>query len=166
MLRFPAKRLRAEAIVSHMREAGLERAVCFSCGNASRELKELLRDSLVDIAPGGMLEAGRWMSTAEIRRVWPGHFDATSGHLPPDLMNELARIYRLHLGPALGKAAPIYVPTGSGETLVALSIAYPDAALVAVYGEGSATVFNARAPLNKLVAALAVVQHGTEPDHG
>lgn len=161
MLELPQRKaVRARLIAQHIESAGLGGCVCFSCGNASRALKEAGL-YVVDISPEGDLEAKRWWSTAEIRKAWPHLFDATSGHLPPDLM--------LHLGQALANVleqeghqlepGQLYqVPTGSGETLVALSMAMPECTFAPVYDLGRGTTLEPLAPLNPLVAAL---QKGT-----
>lgn len=157
LYRFPAKRLRAVAIKRFMEQAGKSRAVCFSCGNASRALKEAGVETL-DISKSGDLEARRWFTMAEIRKAFPNHFDATSGHIPIDCMAEVAREFRGHLQclPEL-----IYLPTGSGETLVELKLAFPTAKIIAVYDLDEATAYEEGAPLNGLVKALAEeVRHG------
>ena len=63
-------------------------------------------------------------------------------------------------------ADEVVVPTGSGETLVALSWAAPEKEYVAEYNGGPETKYNDRAPMNGLVRALAAevqgVEHGSE----
>lgn len=151
LFRFGNKRLRALAIRRYMEEHGYGRAVCFSCGNASRELREAGVDVL-DVSPEGDLLALRWFTIGEIAERFPGYFDATSGHLPMDCMAMVAGEYRAALGPLEGG---ICLPTGSGETLVCLKMAYPDLRVTAVYGLDDATEYGPEAPLNWLVRALA-----------
>lgn len=89
-----AKTIRACIIKRHMEENHIDRCVCFSCGNASRAIKEA-GIPCVEISPGGDLSANRWWSMNEIRNTFPDSFDATSGHLPMDMMNQLAAEYRM-----------------------------------------------------------------------
>lgn len=151
-LLFPAKRIRAEVIKQYAEENGYRGVVCFSCGNASRALKETGADTL-DISPTGDLEARRWFTPAEIRREFPDRLDATSGHIGPDLLNRIAEAFKAYIGEL--PEEDLAIPTGSGETLVELKIAFPRAKLHAVYNTDSATEYNAAAPLNGLVEALA-----------
>ena len=151
LLIFPHKRIRARIIKSYMERHGLTRAVCFSCGHASDELRAAGIDTLA-VAPNGDLEARRWFSQGDIRRAFSGYFDATSGHLPAELMQEIGAAYREYLGALDGL---VYVPCGSGETLVCLKMAYPRNNFVAVYNIDEATEYNAGAALNALVEALA-----------
>jgi len=161
LFNFPHKQIRAAVIRQYMAENGFVKAVCFSCGNASRALREAGVDTL-DISPAGDLSPGRWFTQAEIQRTFPGMFDATSGHLPAELMTRIAGAFRAHLGPISGH---IYLPTGSGETLIELKMAYPELIITAVYGLDKATEYSTQAPLNALVRALAsdiIFLHNTE----
>lgn len=157
-LTFPAKAIRARVIAAYARAAGYRGVVVFSCGNASRALKAT-GIYTVEVAPGGDLVAGRWWQPAEIHRAWPDLLDATSGHLPAPLMMDLARAYRGYLGDLPQKAYE--VPTGSGETILCLSWAYPDVAFMPVYSDDPATMYDSDAPLNSAVAAL-VARHGAK----
>lgn len=134
-----------------MQKAGYRGCVCFSCGNASRALKKQGL-FVVDIAPEGALDAKEWWAPAQIHKAWPDLFDATSGHLPMPLMNEIAAAFKVFLG---NLPEPSYkVPTGSGETIVCLSLAYPDTDFVPIYNLDAATQYEPKAPLNKLVELL------------
>ena len=165
------KHLRAELIAAHVARAGLDGVVCFSCGNASRALYAAGVDVLAP-APGDRWAATQgshhkplvvldWYTTADVRRLWPRRLDATSGHLPQDLMRQLAASVRASVGPL--KPGTYRVPSGSGETVVALCMAYAeqrDVDFVAVYDHRKPeTTYNAQAPLNDLVRALARVEH-------
>lgn len=150
LLRFPHKQIRAQVIKEYMEAGGYERAVCFSCGHAAQELADAGVDVL-HIGPHGVLIPGRWFTQAEIHRDFPGFFDATSGHLPNDAMVALAEAYKAYLGPKYGI---YYVPTGSGETVVCLKMAYPEAEFVAVYNIDEATEYSAQCPLNPLVRLM------------
>ncbi len=164
-LRFPSKALRAEVIARHVREARCyQGVVCFSCGNASRALREALMapgdPPVLDISPSGALEARVWWSPERIRSTWPTYFDATSGHLPAYLMVRVARHFRAYLGPRerlIERFAPypterrpdetVGVPTGSGETIVCLRWAYPHVQFVPVQDGTPATERHSAAPL-------------------
>ena len=151
LLRFPHKHLRAQVIKAYMAECGYSKAVCFSCGNAARALEVVGVDTL-HIGPHGVLAPQKWFTQAEIKHNFPQHFDATSGHLPVELMARLGATYRDYIGPLTGS---IYVPSGSGETLVALKMANPGTNFIAVYNLDEATEYSEYAPLNALVRLLA-----------
>ncbi|HEY0837212.1 MAG TPA: hypothetical protein VGE72_25090 [Azospirillum sp.] len=146
------KALRAAVIARHVAGAGYAGVVCFSCGNASRALKAAGL-YVVEVAPGGDLAPGRWWGADEIRRAWPHLLDATSGHLGAPLMAQIAAALRAHLGRL--EPGAYAVPTGSGETLVCLAMAYPACRFRPLYGDTPGTRYEAAAPLNPLVAALA-----------
>lgn len=148
LLRFNHKQIRAEVIARHINKN--DRVVCFSCGNASKALKDK-GINVLDISPYGDLEALKWFTKDEIKK-WFNCFDATSGHLDIQLMEEIGKEYRNILGDLI---SPVYVPTGSGETLCCLKIAYPDIDFIAVYNLDEATKYSPYAPLNCLVKLLA-----------
>lgn len=152
LFRFENKRLRAIAIRAYMARYGFDKAVCFSCGNASRELKKAGVKTL-DISPKGDLAALRWFTIGEIRQAFPNHFDATSGHLPTDCMYDVADLFYTNLFKRMPDE--ILLPTGSGETLVCLKLAFPKTKITAVYNLDAATQFEENAPLNGLVKMLA-----------
>lgn len=151
LFRFPNKKLRAEAIKEYMQEYGFKRAICFSCGNASRALKECGVETL-DISVSGDMQALKWFTIGEIKDKFPNYFDATSGHIPIDCMVKVAEKFKEYLGEM---PKEITLPTGSGETLVCLKMAYPDCEINAVYNLDNATQFDKDAPLNKMVELLA-----------
>lgn len=145
------KSVRARVIKRHMEAYGYKLAVCFSCGNATRELKNAGVD-LLAISPGGDLLPNRWFTMAEITVKFPGYFDATSGHLSIALMNEIARQLKYELNLIPGEFYD--VPTGSGETIICLAIAFPQCKFRAVYDDNDpATAYEPNAPLNWLIAS-------------
>ena len=150
LLRFPHKRIRAHFIKQYMAQEGKTRAVCFSCGNAAAELETAGVDVL-HIGAHGVLEPHKWFTQAEIKHIFPDYFDATSGHLPMELMYELGQAYAAHLGKL---PETVYVPSGSGETVVCLKLAYPATHFVAVYNRDEATEYSPYCPLNALVRVL------------
>lgn len=151
LLRFPNKAIRATAIRKYMNKYGYQYAVCFSCGHASDELRKAGVPTLA-IAPNGDLEAKRWFPQGEVANTFKGFFDATSGHLPMELMEIIGQEYRAYLGeiPEYN-----YIPSGSGETLVCLKMAYPGKRFCAVYNIDDATRYDEENPLNAIVAAIA-----------
>ena len=153
----PAKRLRAELIA----QACDGRVVCFTCGNAAEALRKAGLQ-VVEISPHGKLAANSWCTTGEVRRMFPQHYDATSGHLPIDMMLRLG--YRMtkwlnESGVWLEDGVEYVVPSGSGETVVSLKLANPHINFVARYDDGSpATHYDVDNPLNGLVRLLAKVE--------
>ncbi len=147
------KMIRAIEIDVYMDKAGYEKAVCFSCGNASSELRWQGVDVL-DISQSGDLEARRWFTQAEIRATWPHAFDATSGHLPAELMYRIGlRLAKLH---GLQEGEIYTIDCGSGETLVALKMARPGCRFIAWFDNSKpGTEFHSEAPLIPLVLALS-----------
>lgn len=146
------KRIRAEVVRAYMVRCGISYAVCFSCGNASRYLREA-GVSLLDISPQGDLTANRWFTMEEIRRRFPQAFDATSGHLPADLMGEIAE--RLKREFNFEQDTEYIIPTGSGEGVVCLKMAFPDVFFTPQYDDSyPATEYNEGAPLNDVVRAM------------
>lgn len=164
-LQFPHKMIRSKVIAQYMKEAGYKKAVCFTCGNAGRELRRAGVETIIVGGEGDMLP-NRWLTTAEIHRMFPDCFDATSGHLNADVMNRIASAYREYLGEL---PAEVEVPSGSGECLVCLKLAYPQVHFIAEYdvvGLEGPTQYCPRAPLVPLVGLLAEeVRHG-EQLHG
>lgn len=152
MLHVPQKKIRAQIIARHMRQAGYASAVVFTCGNAATALrKEALH--VLEIGPQGSLDTRRWWTPAEIRATWPYHFDATPGHLSMLMMWEIAQQLKENLG--LLDASAYGIPTGSGETILCLKMAYPHKKFFAVYDDSKpATQRDKFNPLNGLVSAL------------
>ena len=146
------KRIRAQVIKEHMERHGIKHAVCFSCGNSSSELKRI-GVPLLDISPQGDMRANRWFTQEDIRELFPEAFDATSGHLPIDMLNQIAA--RIRQSVSIEQATGCYeVPTGSGETIVVLSLAFPTIQFKPIYNENDSTRYEEQAPLNLLVEAV------------
>ena len=166
-------------ICEYVRDSVYEGIVCFSCGNAAKELRRIIGQywqrgilprnfGFIAITPPGSdaseLHTEDWWTQRQIKKIWPYHFDATSGHLPMEMMVELGqRLARdagltqyggLELKDNL-KGASYRVPTGSGETIIALSMAYPELRLFPIYSpRDPACVFDPEAVLNPLVNLL------------
>jgi hypothetical protein len=162
-LEFPAKLLRAKVIARHVQEAGLRGVVVFSCGNAAEALRVAFADTdkvVVEVGRKGRLHTNEndWWTPTDIARDWPGLFDATSGHLSIPLMKEIGMEFRKYFERLLGGnglASGYYtVPTGSGETILCLSLVYPEEThlFVAQYDDlKPETTFDKEQPLNSLI---------------
>lgn len=142
------KALRAAVIAQHALQAGDNRLVCFTCGHAARALEAVGLD-VVAIGPGEALRTVRWWTPGAVARAFPGRFDATPGHLPLPLLLDYARTLFRAVGALPLRAYA--VPTGSGETIVALRLVYPDTIFVPVYDSGP-TAYDAANPLNAAAA--------------
>ena len=148
------KRIRAAVVREYMDRNGIGTAVCFSCGNASRALRDA-GVRVLDISPSGDLEARRWFTQEEIRRLFPGCFDATSGHLPADLMLEVAARLRQRCEGEYQTGEVYHIRAGSGETVVCLAVAFPEARFVPVFDNTAPeTVKEPGAPLVPFLRAF------------
>lgn len=152
LLKFEHKRIRAEVIKEYLKDKSYKGVVCFSCGNASSELKKVGLN-VIDISPNGDFIPNKWFKPSEVHELFKNYFDATSGHLTMELMNKIADRFYAELNGILDDIN--YVPTGSGETLVCLKLAFPDKKFVAVYNLDAATKYDENAVLNNLVKVLA-----------
>ena len=151
LLTFNNKEIRAKVIKEYISNLKYDGVVCFSCGNATRELKKAGLN-VIDISPMGDFIANRWFTPKEVKQYFPTYFDATSGHLSIELMQLIGNAFKNVLGdlPDIN-----YVPTGSGETLICLKLAYPNKEFVAVYNLNEATKYDKEATLNNLVEIMA-----------
>ena len=144
------KQVRAEVIRAHIEAMGNPPVVCLTCGNAAEALRCAgLR--VVELGPRGWLLPQRWLSATDVASLFPGHFDATSGHLSMPLMLEIARQLAIRL-PVW--ELPLHVPAGSGETYVCLRLAFPHSRIFPEYGTDGPLAYHPEAPLNALVKAL------------
>lgn len=150
-LTFPNKKIRAEVIKEYLKDKSYDGVVCYSCGNATRELKKTGLN-VIDISPKGDFLSLRWFAPSEIKKIFPSYFDATSGHLSMEVMLMIAERFRTVLGEIPEEN---YIPTGSGETLVCLKLAYPQKKFIAVYNIDKATEYSEYAVLNKIVEIIA-----------
>lgn len=154
MLSVPQKAYRAGVIAAWMERAGYQDAVCFTCGRAAHELRNA-GVNVLEVGPRGGLAALRWWTPAEIHRAWPGYFDATPGHLPMHLMVETARIIRR--GEPEPTPGEYVVPSGSGETIMCLKIAWPTLHLSPAFevpGLEAETRYEPEAPLVEAIAGV------------
>jgi hypothetical protein len=153
-LEFPErKRLRARVVSEYALAAGYRECICFSCGHASAALAEFMPTF-------NPCEAGldHWYTPEEIHRRYLDRFDATSGHLPLFLMQRLAERFYYYLAPL--DQGTVVVPSGSGETILCLKLAYPAVNFVAEYDNNKPWLrYEESAPLNAVVGALCQVVH-------
>ena len=151
------KKERAPVIVDFAKAHHYEGIVIFSIGNSDDVKRSILMSSLnlIQVSPGGDLQsANRWWTQDEIKSSWPNYFDATSGHLPVFLLNQVViKIRSKFLG--IDESGEYFVPTGSGETFVCMAMAFPRVKFRAVYNIDKYTQWNPNAPLNDMVKALA-----------
>lgn len=156
----PEKYVRAHVIRNYIVEAGHAGAVVFTCGNAAKALREVGLGNIVEVGPHGVLKTDRWWTPAEIRHTWPDLFDATSGHLPMTLMVKISGHLHKLLGPSIEEGTQYLVPTGSGETILCLGMAFPNVSFCAVYdNDRPETTRDTDAPLNAAVDAEFPVQY-------
>lgn len=106
----------------------------------------------LDISKSGDFEALRWFKQYEIKDMFPNYFDATSGHIPIECMKLVANTFKEYLHDI---PEEILLPTGSGETLIELKMAFPQCKITAVYNLDEATQFDEGCVLNDLVQILA-----------
>lgn len=126
-----------------------ESIVLFSSGNAYKCLHDLHTNTM-------RLESDDWVSQEYIRNTFPNSFDATSGHLSIELMNQIAKSLHDKYKDVLDENKTYGIMSGSGETLVCMKLAFPQVKFVAIYDDNSEhTSYSEFAPLNKLVSVMA-----------
>lgn len=145
------KAIRSKIIKRHLNSIGINKCVCFTCGNAARFLR---REGLEVIGVGRnqKLLPAKWFGFTEIAQQFNGLFDATSGHLPLPLLTEIAQELRKEIKHWRGQKT---ILTGSGETFVVLSLAFPNIKFTPIRDGKAETKFNKKAPLNTLVKILS-----------
>lgn len=152
------KHYRAHVIRDYVQEVGYKKIVIFTCGSAGRALKEELHgqnQTILTIGPGQDLETNYWWSPEQIAVQFPDHFDATSGHLAMPLLRSISAVFK-HNGRYLIEENTTYtIKTGSGETIVAMKMAFPKSNFIAVYGPEPPVRYEVNAPMNTLVEAVA-----------
>lgn len=173
ILRFPAKVLRAKPIAAYVVKANYPGVVTFTCGHAAEALRTALRPlgkDVLEVGAKGVLQTEKWWTPAEIRAGFPHLFDATSGHLPVPLMYEIAQEFKAYLSPVWGgtRSGQVFdqekqyvVPSGSGETILCLRMAYPDAKFMAAYDNAKpeTTRDTENVAMNALIDTLFPVQY-------
>ncbi|MGV9103408.1 MAG: hypothetical protein ACOC3C_04765 [Candidatus Thorarchaeota archaeon] len=156
-LRIPNKKWRSEVIADYVRnELKTNKIIIFSCGNAADALEEQGLDVLSG-GPKGRCDfvPDKWYTPEEIAQKWPDRFDATSGHLSELLMQRIAARFKKGIGRI--EEDNIVIPTGSGETIYCLKLAYPDKKFIALYSENDpATKYEDDNPFNQRVQDVAI----------
>ena len=138
----------------------LQNVVCFTSGNAGKALIDHgFKPAL--IGPNEDLTTDRWWTPSEIKRLWPEHFDASPGLLPMHLMAEMADHIRKSVEgcfePDNGRfslntlPSIAAIPTGSGESILTLSMAFPEVRFIAVVNADCHTQFCLQGSLSGLV---------------
>lgn len=153
LLNYNNKKARSKIIAQYILEAEYRGAVCFSCGFAAQCLREE-GVRVIEIGPKGILSANKWFLPSEIRRLWPDYLDSTSGHLPLWMMWSIAEEMRRDAALALLADEAYRVPTGSGETVTCLRLAFPHITFMPIYDVGEGTKHHPGAPLNGVVKAM------------
>jgi len=127
LLEFDFKRLRAEAIRDYLTMYGpAPDVICCTCGNSAKALRDVgLYVVEIGSGPNALLRPTRWLTPADIRALWPGMFDATSGHLPLPLYVEIVDRLRRECS-HWSSAGAVIVPSGSGESAMLTKFAFPD----------------------------------------
>lgn len=160
-LHIDEKRVRAGVIAAYLeRNRMFGGVVCFTCGNAGAALRKA-GVNVLTVGVGQDVSVPDWWGQERIRNTWPHLFDATSGHLPVEMMGEIGELLRCEslLLNTLDRDEPIYVASGSGETVVALSMVFPEHSFVAEYDNRvAATRFSLWAPLSALVQRMCEVE--------
>lgn len=141
--------------MEYVKETPYEGIVCVGEGPTVMEL--------IKAAPAGMpvvtIETDRAISMEGIANAYPRHFDATNGHLPLWLMVRIANKFAEWINANVRKSmgGEVRIPTGSGETLFELRIAYPEITetqFVALYDFNRDKRFDPNGPINQAVRAF------------
>ena len=144
------KKIRAEVIKEYLNRIGTNECICFTCGNASKYLREAGLD-VISIGEKEELKSNRWFEYEEIINIFKV-FNATSGYLNIVLLNRIALKMREMLGELIDDN--YFVPTGSGETILTLIIAYPEKRFYPLRLGTPETKYDEENPLNKLLEAI------------
>ena len=145
------KKIRAIVVKEYIEAAGISSVVCYTCGNSSR----YLREAGVDVEE--VINPDKWYEFNEIAYKH-GKFDATSGHLPYPLMLSIANELKAKLGENFHYVyddGVLELPTGSGETMLCMKLAYPELNIKPIYNLDDTTSYCDMAPLNGIIKMLS-----------
>lgn len=147
------KDIRAKVIKKHLDAIGTNKCICFTCGNATISLRSH-GINVISIGDNEELKTNKWWTYSEIQKYF-GLFDATSGHLPLPLINDISIQVRDKLNSMIKDIDEIIdIPTGSGESLLIMCMAFPKKRFRSIRLNNKETVYNIDAPLNHLVEYL------------
>jgi hypothetical protein len=119
------KEARAKVIAAYLKG---RRTFCFSCGNATRELKRA-GANLIAIDKTSPLQAHQHIEPEQAEHYFQA-FNATSGCLPIFLLERIAgELIEATKEAQKHPSEPIYVPVGSGELLLVLMFLFPSSRL-------------------------------------
>ena len=160
------KRVRAEVIRKHLHSIGTNKCVCFTCGNARKALEKAGLD-VVGVGNNEKLKPNKWFSYSEIQNTF-NRFDATSGHLPLPIMNKIATELQQYCfkNGWIDNKEEYLIPTGSGESIVLMNMAFPEVTFYPIREGTPETEFSKQAPLNRLVYALSGWDIKTQEEQG
>lgn len=164
------KEIRASVINKHLTKIGINKCVCFTCGNSAEQLRKQGLE-VIGVGDNEILRPEKWFCYTEIQSTFNGLFDATSGHLAFPLMAEISDEFNGIARGADGRicyawekdnkfpsfeAGKTYgVPTGSGETIICLKMALPSVDFEPVrLKDFRPTKFLDNYPLNKMLYAM------------
>jgi len=148
------KNIRAIVIKKHLYCIKQDKCVCFTCGNASKFLRKIGLNVISVGNKEGLIPA-RWFSFTDIQNSFNNMFDATSGHLPMPLMDNISLQLRKKLKNKFEKDKKYWIKVGSGETIICLKMAFPHIKFIPYRIKDFApTEYNANAPLNNLLYAI------------
>jgi len=148
------KEVRAKVIKEHLNQLGKNICVCFTCGNATKALRQAGLE-VISVGESEEFTPNKWFSYTEIQKSFNGLFDATSGHLPLPLMNEIALKLKSELRYHFKPNKSYEIKVGSGETISCLKMAFPYISFNPIRLKAhKPTTFNKEAPGNSLIYAL------------
>lgn len=154
ILEFPHKALRSEVICNYVRQSAYDGVVVITCGNAGKALK--VEGEKQGVGVTVLEQPKEWYSHERISKEFPNFFDATSGHLPMWLMQRIADKFRAYFKSEgmFFEDNFYFVPTGSGETIITLRLAFPETNFIALYNYSRGSQFEEKAPLNNAVEIM------------
>ncbi len=127
------KKARSTVIVVHALLNSISKICLFSCGHAYKSLHTVAEPYGIEVH--WIRGEDRYYSREEVNELYPSYFDATCGALSIDLMHELGCILHKHLLDQGYNDEILYVPVGSGETIVALGHHIPHSKLIGYHSK-------------------------------
>lgn len=142
------KDIRSKIIKKYL---GNDKCFCFSCGNASRSLRN--HDvNVIGISKDDLLSSNREVDIYDSRFMFGDYFDATSGHLPMTLISEISKeIKKLLPKEMFNNDKKILIPVGSGETMLCFMMLFDVKRLIGFYAENYRPIRFDMTPLKELI---------------